>query len=418
MKFFIAYVYLIFLINIAVFIWLFIHSPENRWPVAIMIIGQITMRVMFMIEFANQTGTIPYSPLGITFTSILYAIVLFRFRIFGPQPFARQVLLRKIPIGILVLDDVDKVCSLNPAAEKMLNTSFKIAKGEEIKALLPAYPEKIAMEDDDQNVEFSLLSESKGQTYELEISKLRDWRNINIGKLLLITNVTEQRKAQQQFTEQERVLATLKEREHLAGELHDDLAQVLSFINMQSQTVSRLLKKGETESAAEYLEKLIEVARGVDVDIRDSIQGMRAELLEDGLLITLEKYIARYQKDHAIQTDLINSEIMAKNILTPMVEIQLFRIIQEALTNVRKHADASQVKIIFERLDSALCISVEDNGHGFDLSDRSFRSSNHFGLQMIRERAEAIGGSLDLFSEIGIRTKIKICVPTKIVEVE
>jgi len=418
MGYFIAYIYVNFLINLIMLVWLFVHSPQNRWPAAFIILGQSVMRLFYIIEFSNKSEIqIPYSPIGITFTCVMYAIVLFRFRIFGPLPLARQVLNEKMPVGIVVLDDKKVIRSLNPAAEKVLHTTGKFAKGRAIDELLSAYPQGQPGGTEEQHIEFSLMADQKTQFYELVITNLQNWRNSTVGKLLLINNVTEQRKAQQLLMDQQSVLATLKEREQLAREMHDDFAQVLSFINTQCQTISRLLQKGDEATATNYLEKLIEVAKGADIDIRDSIQGMRAALLEDGLLLTLEKYLARYYRDHVIQTELINSEIMTEKILSPMVEIQLFRIIQEALTNVRKHADATQVKIKFEALDGTFCVSIEDNGRGFDISDQTSRSTNHFGLQMIRERAVAMGGNLDLSSEIGRGTQIKICVPAQMTEV-
>lgn len=411
-NYFLAYVYINFLINLIILVWLFIHSPQNRWPVALIILGQMIMRLMYFVELSNQAGAvIPYSPLGITFTSIMYAIVLFRFRIFGPLPVARQVLSEKIPIGVVVLDDKEVVRSLNPAAEAMLHATMKSAKGRAIRELLPAYPQDLPEGTEDQHVEFSLSADQKAQFYELVITNLQNWRNSSVGKLLLISNVTEQRKAQQKLMDQQRVLATLNEREQLAREMHDDFAQVLSFINTQCQTISRLLKKGDEATANDYLEKLVEVAKGVDVDIRDSIQGMRATILDDGLLLTLEKYLSRFERDYSIQTEIINSEIIRQKSLSPMVEIELFRIIQETLTNVRKHANATRIKVNFESVDGFLSTSVEDNGDGFDLEEHRSLQSNHFGLQMMRERAEVVGGSVQMDSQKGTGTSVSIMMP-------
>ena len=412
LNYFVAYVYVNFLINLIILVWLFIHSPQNRWPVAFIIIGQTIMRSMYFFELSTQAGSdIPFSALGITVISIVYAIVLFRFRIFGPLSQARQILHETIPIGILILDEKERIRSLNPAAEKILRTTTKSAKGSAIRELLSAYPEVLPDETVDQHIEFSLKADQKTQFYELVITNLQNWRDSTIGKLLLITNVTEQRRVQQQFMDQQRVLATLKEREQLAREMHDDFAQVLSFINIQCQTISRLLNTGDEATATNYLEKLVEVAKGVDVDIRDSIQGMRATILEDGLVLTLEKYLTRFERDYAIQTEVINSEIIREKYLAPMVEIELFRIIQETLTNVRKHADANRIKIEFESVDGFLHVCVQDNGHGFNMEEHHSMQSNHFGLQMMRERAEVVGGSVQMDSQKGMGTKVKILVP-------
>ncbi|HOZ37779.1 MAG TPA: histidine kinase N-terminal 7TM domain-containing protein [Anaerolineaceae bacterium] len=412
LRYFVAYVYINFLLNLVTLVWIFIHSPQNRWPVAFIIIGQVIMRFMYFFELSNQAGSdIPLSALGITFISIVYAIVLFRFRIFGPLSRARQVLHETIPIGIVILDEKERIRSLNPAAEVIIEASNRTAKGKLIRELLLAYPRELPEGVPDQQVEFSQKLDQRTQFFEMDISNLRNWRGAIIGKLLLITDVTEQRKVQQQFLDQQRVLATLNEREQLAREMHDDFAQVLSFMNTQCQTICRLLKKGDTDQAANYLEKLVEVAKSVDVDIRDSIQGMRATILEDGLLLTLEKYLTRFERDYAIRTEIINSKIIREKSLSPMVEIELFRIIQETLTNVRKHANATRIKINFESVDGFLSTCVEDNGYGFDLEKHRSMQGNHFGLQMMRERAEVVGGSVQMDSQKGQGTRVRIMVP-------
>ncbi len=94
-----------------------------------------------------------------------------------------------------------------------------------------------------------------------------------------------------------------------------------------------------------------------------------------------------------------------------MVEIQLLRILQEVLTNIRKHANATRVHIQFSIIDCSLCIAVQDNGQGFNIPDESIAPTRHFGLQMMLERAEAIGGTIHMSSQPGAGTHTKVCVP-------
>ncbi len=92
MKYFLAYVLLNFLNNLVIVVWLFIHSPHNRWPMAIIIlVGQIMMRLFFFIDLTDRAPRdVQYSAVGIAFTSLMYAIVFFRFHIFGPITLARR----------------------------------------------------------------------------------------------------------------------------------------------------------------------------------------------------------------------------------------------------------------------------------------------------------------------------------------
>jgi two-component system nitrate/nitrite sensor histidine kinase NarX len=96
---------------------------------------------------------------------------------------------------------------------------------------------------------------------------------------------------------------------------------------------------------------------------------------------------------------------------SPEVDIQLLHIIQEALTNVRKHAQASRVWVRFERQDSILLITVEDDGRGFDPARLNREGQWYFGLQIMRERAESIGGSLELDSWPGRGTRVLMRMP-------
>lgn len=412
MPYFIGYVFVNFLMNVAIFVWLFIHSSQNRWPVAIMVVGQVMMRIFYFIDIADRvTINIPYSAVGIAVTSSLYAVVFFRFKIFGPIPIARQAMIEQLPIGMIVLDDVGKVHNLNPTAERMLNITNKRAKGLDVLGLFPLDVRNTYNKDLNNPIEFERAINGENRYLMLNVSSLKDWRELEIGRLLLLTDISDQRKAQAKILEQQRVLATLKERDLLARELHDDHAQILSFIHTQSQTINRLLARGEKETAQEYLERLVEVSGRGEMDVRESILGMRLSSTDVGLMTTLNKYLDQFQRTHKIQTELLIPEMFAGKRLDAMIEVQVLRILQEALTNISKHAQAEHVRIKFDIEDSILCIIIEDDGVGFDFIQDKTALRDHFGLQMMRERAEAIDSKIVFRSQLGKGTEIKVCVP-------
>jgi len=411
-QFFLAYVYLLSFLNLVILAWLFIRSPENRWPVAIIIIGQIMLRILYFSDVAGRARfNFPYTAVGLTLMTLIYAVVLFRFRLLGPMTLARQAVIEQIPIGMLVLDHQSKINSLNPIAERMLRVSSKKERNKLIWDVLDAYPHAPMNADQDQQLEFKLNTGGTVYDYQLNIIQLKDWRKDHVGQLLLLRDVTEQRKAQEKIMEQQRVVATLQERDLLARELHDDLAQVLAFIDTQGQTVRRLLSRGDIETADAYLARLVEAARGGEVDLRESIQSMRLTLSAHGLLATLEQHLRHFQFNAAIKTELVRCDSFDDAVLEPMVQVQLLRILQEALANIRKHAGADWVSIMFEGVDHHVCVTVKDNGRGFTPGDSKIDNAEHFGLQMMQERAEAIGGRLDLTSQPGAGTEIKVCVP-------
>jgi len=412
MNYFLAYVFVNFMMNLVIFVWVFIHSPQNRIPVAIMLFGQIMMRVLYFIDISDQIFiNFPVAVFGISITSLLYAVVFFRFKILGPVPLARQALIEQLPIGMLVLNEQGKIHSLNPAAKLMLNVTNKEAKGLEVSRVLPIELQNLEKEDPSDSVEFEWMNDVGKRTVRLNVSVLEDWRQLEVGKLLLLTDITEQINAQAKIIEQQRVLATLKERDLLARELHDDLAQVFSFIHTQGQTIQRLLEKGEGQIAQEYLTRLVEVSGDGEVDIRESILGMRLSSSDGGLGQTLKKYLLQFQQNHHIQTELLIPEIFTEKTMDAMVEVQVLRILQEALTNISKHARAENVRIEFHCIDSKLCINVKDDGVGFDDMEDLYSLEDHFGLQMMRERAEAIDGQIKLTTQLGQGTEIRVCVP-------
>ena len=209
----------------------------------------------------------------------------------------------------------------------------------------------------------------------------------------------------------ERVLdaAVLEERERLAHELHDGLAQVLGYVNTQTLAIGELLSSGRGEEAEAQVARMRKAAREVYADVREAILGLRST--RDALLPSLRSYLADYDRMTGIKTALnVSAEVEALD-LPPSVEIQLVRIVQEALSNVRKHAHAAGATVSLDVREDSLALEVVDDGSGFDL-DRPARTGwPRFGLQTMRERAQAIGGTFELQSKPGLGTRVAVAVP-------
>ena len=421
-----AYGLALVLINVAALLWLFIRSPQHRWPAALMLFGQVAGRVIYLLTIAMPLT--PAWPTAIIASVVLpytmYAIALFGFRIFDPLPAARTVAIGQMQEGMVVLDVRGRVASLNPAAASMLSISAAHTRGKTLPELLSAFPDLCArltsaatavaaagpQERTSNVIEFSLGAEPEARHYALDVSLLKDFRGLTIGSLLLLLDVTEQRRAQAQALEQQRTLAVIRERERLARELHDSLGQVLAFVNAQGQTVRRLLARGEIAAADEHVGRLVEVAREADTDIRESILGLRVALTEQGLARALATYMDQYEQRYGIHTELRQPETLGDGTFEPLVEVQLLRIIQEALTNARKHARAGSVCVTFATEDGRAEIAVQDDGCGFDAEALS-TCTGRFGLRVMRERAEEIGGTLIVRSAPGEGTQVIVTAP-------
>lgn len=412
----IAYGYGLSLINILLFGWLFLRSPAHRLPVAIILVGQVGARASYLLEATDQIRSgLPLDVLMLGYLFLVYAIALFGLRIFDPVPLARQLAIAQMRDGMVVLDPQGRVASVNPAAQGILGAPAKQILGRPVGDVLPAWAGAVA-EDQTIGARSSEIRQEAGpeaRYYALESSPLTDWRGLEVGHLLLLHDISAQKQAQTRLIAQQRALAMLRERERLARELHDSLGQIFAFVNSQGQAIRRLLSRRDVATADALTGRLVEVAREADVDIRESILGLRVALSEQGLFPALASYLASYEKKYGIHAELVEPELFAAAAFAPLVEVQLLRIVQEALTNVRKHAGASCVEIALALEDGCARVAIRDDGQGFDPAEFGGRADGHVGLQVMRERAEEVGGTLSLRSAPGQGTEVVVRVPVK-----
>lgn len=206
-------------------------------------------------------------------------------------------------------------------------------------------------------------------------------------------------------------LAVTEERERIAREMHDSLAQVLGYVNTKAQAAQALVLKGDTEQAADQIGQLAEAARAAYADVRESILGLRTSLSgQRGFLAALTDYLDHWQEQSGIAVELVAPAGHQLG-LTPNAEVQLLRIVQEALTNVRKHAGAKQATIRLEVAGDRLVVAIEDDGAGFPAETPPRPGGPRFGLTTMRERAEAIGGTFTIESTAGQGTRVTVRVP-------
>lgn len=214
---------------------------------------------------------------------------------------------------------------------------------------------------------------------------------------------------------QERVLsmAVLDERERIAREMHDSVGQLLGYVNTKAQAVQVLLDAGKIGEAQMQLAQLEEASREVYADLREAILGLRAEISPDRRLVpVLEEYVRRFSELSGLATELRVEGDPSRYILSPTTELHLVRIIQEALTNVRKHAMARRAWVRFSEKDGVLTVSVRDDGQGFDPDREQGSAWPRFGMQTMRERAEAMGGMFLVRSQSGSGTEVVVRIPT------
>lgn len=203
-------------------------------------------------------------------------------------------------------------------------------------------------------------------------------------------------------------IAITEERYRIAREMHDSLAQVLGYLNIQMQTLELHVCAGDQQRTLAELAEARRSIRQAQAEVRESILSLRTTLSDD---MPLPAALEQYALDFGIHAGLnvyFQCDTPDHLPLTPLALSEIVRIVQEALTNVRKHAHAQNVNIDMTASATSLILTICDDGIGFDL-DKAVK--RHFGLSTMRERAYQIHGLLDVVSKPGEGTTVWLEVP-------
>ncbi|WP_052024908.1 sensor histidine kinase [Austwickia chelonae] len=204
--------------------------------------------------------------------------------------------------------------------------------------------------------------------------------------------------------------ATLAERDRIAREMHDSLAQVLGVTHLRLQVLLTREDIHEIRPVSEELHHLADLCHDAYRDVRESILGLRESPRADqGLLDSLRTYVTKYSRQSCIDTRLEN-HVPADPRLSPHCEVQVIRVVQEALTNVRKHSGAATAVVRITETPENVMFEIEDDGRGFD-PRHVMSDAESFGLRSMRERSESAGGRLTIEATPGQGTRVALAVP-------
>jgi len=225
------------------------------------------------------------------------------------------------------------------------------------------------------------------------------WRSIRYA-MERVRATRALRASEQQQRELSRRLVEVQEQERrqLARELHDEIGQTLTALGLSLRRCSR------DQSCDDQAADLLALVQDLQARVRSLSLDLRPSILDDfGLWATLEWLIERYQARTTIEVELASPALTER--LAPAIETAAYRIVQEALTNVARHAAVERVTVVARQGDGMLRLTVEDQGVGFDVT-RLEGSRNHGGLTGMRERAALLGGTLTVESEPGRGTRV------------
>lgn len=228
-------------------------------------------------------------------------------------------------------------------------------------------------------------------------------------------NVTKSKISEEKLVDSQNMLRELsahlegvreEERKRIAREIHDELGQALTALRMDVS----LARLGFGESNPQLMARLQSMTQLVDRTIKTArhvTSSLRPGALDLGIVAALEWLVEEFIGYAGIPCELVLGD--GDITLDELTATAIFRIVQESLTNIARHAEATQVEIIVTRSDGELCFEVRDNGKGFDQHATASRKS--FGLVGIRERVAMMQGTFFLDSEPGRGTRIRVCVP-------
>jgi NarL family two-component system sensor histidine kinase LiaS len=230
--------------------------------------------------------------------------------------------------------------------------------------------------------------------------------NVMLGQLearLKLLQQIGERDVMEEVSSQEE--AVLEERRRLARDLHDTVSQQLFALHMSASSLPKLLER-DAEHAQKVMEQLIAMSSSAQRQMRGLIAQLRPmELQGKTLREALERWFPDYCRQNGLQGTL---EIQIRGLISDAKEHQLFLIIQEAMANVVKHAEAQSVRLFLGETDRQISLSIEDNGIGF--RGEQVRA-DAYGLTTMRERAQKLGGEAEVVTKPGSGTHVRVWFP-------
>jgi two-component system nitrate/nitrite sensor histidine kinase NarX len=198
----------------------------------------------------------------------------------------------------------------------------------------------------------------------------------------------------------------IAERQSIANEIHDSLAQTLMYARMRANLLIESIRGGNELTAVQYAQDIDETLESCQKTVRTLITDFRCEIDPAGLLQALNVLAQQFTTRHGIALEYVNR--VADLDLTLEFEIQIFHIVREALANIATHSNATHARLIIDSTSNDFVFTIEDNGRG----GYTFTPiEGHYGMMIMRERAARIGGEIKIESSEGLGTLVQLFLP-------
>ena len=253
--------------------------------------------------------------------------------------------------------------------------------------------------------------EPLGTLFLMDRHTSRRWRSEELELIESFVNRAAVALVNANLHEQLEWAAALEERQRIAEDMHDGLAQTVSILGLQIDQATQHVAAGSSHEAVEELRHIREIVGRVSVDVRRSIASLHEppqprHSLQD-LLSDLPDQLPPDDGPSVAFTNRVHEPLF----LSREQRAQALPVVQEALLNARRHAQAQRIDLVLERRDHEVSITVQDDGRGFDPGRRRKKSQGHFGLSIMRARAARIGGKLQVDSAPGQGTHVILTWP-------
>jgi PAS domain S-box-containing protein len=364
--------------------------------------------LLYVFNLGPITGW-DLTPLGFALTGILLVWSFTQWNLLDLVPIAHDQVIESIHDGIIVLDAQNRVLDINPAAQHILGVTPSLI-GQPAEKAFPACLSSINDADGATEIQ---MDDDPTRFLNMRASPVSDRKGRPVGRLIVCRDVTQRRQARREMWEQQRALAVLEEQQRMSEELHNSAGQVLGYIIAQAQAALELIEDDETATAVAYLAHLITTAQDASTGIGEFIQSTRAAPSPvPGFFEALEQYVRQFSQTHGLPVTFTRPDEPADELLSPMAQIQLLHIIQEALRNTSRHAQAHAAQVIITHSGEHIQAVIADDGVGFG-PQAAGDAEEQTGLAKMYQRAITVGGILDMRSTPDQGTHVVVHLPRR-----
>lgn len=373
---------------------------------------------VFIPHILNLRNSFQFAESASAIQSIFIFVAVYKYRLFGLdlEDFSK-LLFNSTEDAVIILNNDDKIVQMNKSAENIFEQSFSELQNQNLNQIVYQFG-SIPY---DETSEMELNINRKNKIISITKSRIEQKETL-LGTIIFIRDITIRKEAERSLLKSQKQLRALsaslqstreEERKHIAREIHDELGQVLTAINMDVGLLIDGIENSEIESddqVIEYLRSIEELVDGSIQSVRNIASELRPDVLDHlGLISAIEWYLEEFSKRYKIDYQFNNSTGAMD--FSDEERVAVFRIVQEALTNVARHAEATKVEISIKYNNKKLLIFINDNGKG--IREDKIENIQSIGIIGMKERVSLIGGGLYIKRNENGGTTVQLEVPMK-----